>query len=792
MKASNKYKGLTLALIAAGCIMDCHHGYAATTNKQITTNKSKKKVVNVGEVSSSYNNNAISITKLPSDKKISESGQSILKVTKDQLDYMNPNAGGFQLAGRLPGVVVLGTNTNSGVGSNTININGFGVGTGQSVNSKFDSVQINFDGIPMNNPESSDGGFYSMELPIGRLFEGTSVIYGPGNPDSRWQNSIGATVNFIPIQPTSKANGGVSLSYGSYGSKTAFAYANSGVFADGWTATLAAGYTDGRVPGLEYNYPTKANMFYLKVRKTYKNGTNFSFGVYGTTGSYYSTPSIPVTPIAGYTINGYGVPGPLLSEQTSGFYSTETIPQSYFRYSDSVWLFYAKQHFTISKGSYISNKLWFRNSDRSHIGLGTYSGNTSPTLDEVYLPITYSIGDRATYSFTLPHNHFKTGAYLYFVNYTNPCWLFNQPVLHQSVQDFSWQANNTMAQMSEYGFIQDELDFLHNKLRITPGIAYAACQTSDTNNIPPTSELPNGETNGSYDYGSYTNFGGVEPSLSINWELFKDVYLYGYGAHTNANPNNREYGNEVGQYVNPNALGLTTNTDFELGVRYHTKKIFASLNYYHANVNNIVKGIEHYGSSTYPSGFKVGNAIYEGVNLQVNWAPVYWLNMYFSGNIQHPYYTKLTTSSGGSFAGNIPSGIPLQSFLFGINMKQIVGYGLLSENLDDHYIGETSMANLVTGDNTLRTPPYNLVNATVHYELPLNRVIPFGKSITFSLGIYNLLNRHYNQNESEGTGANIPGTSGLNPATGLPVSASGVFGTQGAPRTIYGTVSLKF
>jgi iron complex outermembrane receptor protein len=790
MKSSIHYRALTLALIATGIVAGTKYSHATTMND------SGNNGINVGEVSSSYNSNESSVTGLPTNKKIAKSGQSILKVTKDQLKYMNPSVGGFQLAGRLPGVVVLGSNTNAGVGSNTININGFGVGTGQSVNSKFDSVQINFDGIPMNNPLSSDGGFYSMELPIGQLFEGTSVIYGPGNPDSRWQNSIGGTVNFSPIQPSTKPDAGVSLSYGSYGSKTAYAYANSGVFADGWTAVLAAGYTDGRVPGLEYDYPTKANMFYLKARKSYSSGTNFSFGVYGTTGSYFSTPGIPVTPIAGYTVNGYMVPGQLLSEKTSGYYSTETIPESYFRYSDSVWLFYAKQHFALSKTSYINNKIWFRNSDREHIGRGVYSGDTSPTLDENYVPITYQIGDRITYSFMLPHNHIKTGAYLYFVNYTNPCWLFNQPVLHQGVQDPSWEADNTTVQMSEYGFIQDELDFLDKKLRITPGIAYAAYQTSDANLFPPTSQLPAGEMNGSYDWGSYTNFGGVEPSLSINWEAYKNVYIYGYGAHTNTNPNNREYGNEVGHYVNPQALGLTTNTDYEVGARYQSKSIFASLNYYHAYIKNVVKGIEHYGSSTYPSGFKVGNAVYNGVNMNVDWTPLYWLKLYFSGNIQHPYYTKLTTSDGGSFAGNIPSGIPFQSFLFGIEMKQLIGNGLLSENIDDHYVGEASMANLITSDNTLRTEPYNLVNATLHYMLPIKNIVPFGKTITFSLGVYNLLDRRYNENEEEGSGANIPGT-GINPATGLPgtglpVSTSGVFGTQGAPRTIYGTVYVKF
>ncbi len=779
MKSKIRLKSFTVAFFATGLFADAGLSYAAGTVQN---------GINVGEVSNNVTAETESTKKqlidIPSYAEIAKSGESILKVGKSQLGYLSPSAGAFNLAAKLPGVVMLGSNTNSGLGSNSININGFGVGTGPSVNSKFASVQINFDGIPMNDPLGSDGGFYSMEIPIAQLFKGTTLIYGPGNPASRWQNSIGGTVNFVPIQPSANPKGGVSLSYGSYGAKTAFAYADTGIFAGGWTIALAGGYTDGEAPGLEYDYPTKANMFYLKAKKLYHGGDHISFGVYGTTGSYYSVPGIPVTPVAGYTTNGYDVPGPLLSEATSGFYSTETIPQSYFRYSDSVWLFYSKQYFKISKNSSFKNKIWFRNSDRSHIGLGTYDGDTSPELDETYLPIFYGIGDRGTYNYHFSNNNVKVGAFLYYTDYTNPCWLFNQPVLHQTIADASYETNNSLSQIEEYGFMQDELSFFNNKLIVTPGIAYAAYQTNDNNLVPPNGSpllSPIGY-NGSYDYGSQTNFGGVEPSLAVNYEVAKHIYLYAYGAHTNVNPNNREYGNEVGFYVNPEALGLTTDTDFEFGIRYKSRKLFSSINYYHSDVHNIVKGIYANGSDLFPTGFKVGNALYQGVDLQVNYTPFYWLKAYASGNIQHPYYTKLLTSSGQSFAGNVPSGIPLHSFLIGFEVRKLIDGGVFSTNLDDHYIGPAAMANIITGDNTLKTEPYNLVNLSFGYKTPfLNQFIPGTKYITFKLGIYNLLNRKYNEGESIGTGIDVPG---------IPDNA--VFGNQGAPRTIFGTLAIKF
>ncbi|WP_172437745.1 TonB-dependent receptor plug domain-containing protein, partial [Acidithiobacillus marinus] len=480
--------------------------------------------INVGEVSNNYASNIEN--KRIDKKKIAKSSQSILSVSKNQLQYMAPNAGAFQLASRLPGVQVLGSNPSSGVGSNSLNINGFGVGTGPTVNGHFNAIQVNFDGIPLSNPLSGDGGFYSVEVPIAQILNGVTVNYGPGNPDSRWQSSIGGTVNFLPVQPQKNASFKVGSSFGSYGSQTQFAVAKSGLFGDGWTAVAAFGHTNGRVPGLEYNYPTQAYVFFGKLTKTSMSGDRYSLGLYLSRAKYLAVPSIPITPLGGYTVNGYGVPGAPLSEQTSGFYSTETTDQSYFQYTDNIWLLYAKQHWLLSKNSSIDNKVWFQHSHRVHVGHGLYNGDTSPTLDEYYTPIFYSIGDRIKYSTNISNNHIKIGAYLYYINYKNPYILYNAPVLHESVGNFYYDADNDTSQISEYGYIQDTIDLLKDKLKITPGIAYAAYQTSDANLLPPTgSPLLNGVVNGTFDSGVETSFGGFEPSLGINYQVIKNLYL---------------------------------------------------------------------------------------------------------------------------------------------------------------------------------------------------------------------------------------------------------------------------
>ena len=777
-------KPLLVAIAATGALNITVMAAAQAGVTAPTTSAPTRGAINVGRVSAGLALNTLDkASKKVDSSNYAESAQSKLAVSSDQLKFMAPNVGAFQLAGRLPGVVVLGSNPNSGVGSNSLNINGFGVGTGPTVNTHFNAIQVNFDGIPLSNPLSGDGGFYSAEVPIAQLLSGVTVSYGPGNPDDRWQSSIGGTVNFIPVQPSSKPSVKVSTSYGSYGSQTELAIAKSGLFANGWTAVAGFGHTSGEVAGLEYNYPTQANVFYGKIEKLSNNGDRYSFGFYTSRAQYLSVPTIPLSPLGGYTVNGYNVPGAPLSEQTSGFYSTKTPQQSYFQYSDNMWLLYGKQHWKLSEGESINNKVWFKHSHRVHIGHGTYYGDTSPTMDEYYPPIFYTVGDRLGYTAKMSNNVIKLGGYLYYMNYKNPFILYNAPVLHESVGNFYYEADNDTSQLSEFIYGQDSISLFDRRLQITPGVAYAAYQTTDANLLPPTgSPLLPGKINGTYDSGVFTSFGGFEPSLGVNFQALKHLYVYGYAARTNANPENESYGNEYTFYVDPQKIKLVNNTDFEIGIKYKRKDIFASVNYFHDQVINMVEGIYANGTALFPTGYKLGNALYQGVNFQISWTPVYWLNVYASANVQHPYYTKLETNSGGNFSGNILSGVPLRTFLVGLSYKKIVGSGVASVNLDDHYIGAAGMANPITGDVTLRTNPYNLVNLTLGYKTTIfDKYIPALKYMGFQLGLYNLLDRKYNESESIGSGINEPG---------LPANA--VFGTQGAPRTIFGTVTMKF
>ncbi|MBU2738892.1 TonB-dependent receptor [Acidithiobacillus concretivorus] len=791
MKLRTRKNKLIITLLAAGLLeavtLSAHADMTETT-KKLNAKNTNKSAVSVGEVSKVDNTlgtNEIILKNMSAIPKenITNSTQSQLQVGKEQLSFLSPAAGGIQLAVKLPGVYVSGSNPTGSVGDNALLINGFSVGSysNSSATPNFNSIAVTLDGIPMNNPLSGDGGWYSTEIPIANLLSSTNIIYGPGNPDGRWQASIGGTLNFIPVQPSLKPKVKITGSYGSFDTQTESFNASTGLI-NGWTGIIAGGYTSGNVPGLEYSYPYRAYAFFAKALKFFNGGDRVSFGAYGVNSYYLDPATTPLTPIAGYTTNGYGVPGPLLSEATSGFYSTETPQQSYFYYRDNSAIFYSKQHIEISKLSSIDNKIWFRDSWREHYGSGNYNGTSSPTMNEYYTPNNKTYGDRVKLAFNLPHNELTFGGYIIQHNYHSKWDLFN-PIYGTSINNPNTKNDVDMTQTNENIYLQDKLHYLHDTISITPGIAYAAYQTTLKNLYPATDSLnANGVINETLARRIHTNFSGIEPSIGFNWCAYNGISFYGNIAYTNENPNGESYGDYYEIYLNPNLIKLTKNLDFEGGIRFHDKGLFLNLNYYHDQVKNQIYGLYAQGTNFAPTGYELANSLYQGLNLQIHWKPIYDLMIYATANIQHSYYTSLNTSNNKSFSGNLIASIPLHLFSIGVSYEHMEYGGLAKINLDDKYVGSAGMANPITGDVTLRTNPYNLVNLNLSYKTTLiKRVLFFAQYADLRLGLYNLLNRHYNVDESVGSGEIEPG---------LPNNA--IFGYQGAPRTIFGSLSLQF
>ena len=98
---------------------------------------------------------------------------------------------------------------------------------------------VTFDGVPLVNP--STGLWQSNQIPQLDLIQGIRVIYGPGNPESRWYNDLGGQIQLIPLQPSKYMGGFFDLSYGSFNSRNLFVAFNTGDI-KGWRTVVAAGW----------------------------------------------------------------------------------------------------------------------------------------------------------------------------------------------------------------------------------------------------------------------------------------------------------------------------------------------------------------------------------------------------------------------------------------------------------------------------------------------------------------------------------------------------------------------
>ncbi len=779
---TRKLKPLRIALLLAGyfgCLPLAHAAGMTTATSSGASNP-----INVGEVSRSTNpvltkkeQQIKKVDTLYKQKNVFKATQSELFLSKKSKHYVSPVGGAAQLLTMAPGVHIMSQNPATGAGRDTITINGMGIGWWSGITYR-NQIMALFDGIPMNNQTSNDGQWNTSQIPILGLIHGVNLIYGPGNPNNRWYDSIGGTIDYVPVQPTDKANATVGLSYGSNDSAVTYFRANTGLM-DGWATVFGGGYTTSNSPTTSYTFPEHGWAAYLKTAHVFNRGFA-AFGFYMEKTLSGHSFQIPVTPVAGYSVNGDNVPGQPYSQATSGFYSVVS-PNLWYKYDvvDS-YLLYGKQGYEFSKYVKMKNKLWYRYAHRLHQAyFDYYSANINPETVEHYNPSDSTFGDKINFSVHLPYNLVEFGGFFSDQRYHTTISLYN-PVLGTSQNDPHAFNNDVLTSVFADLYLQDTIHLLHNRLRITPGVAAASFNTTMANlGAPSTPSLINNTLTPS----ASTTFARLEPSVGINYRITRHIAFYGNYAMTYQNPTDLAYGAYLPSIAiqSDKKIQLTKNEDYEAGLRYLSKTLNLNLNYYHDFLTNLLNGVFGSGLGSFnDTGFSLGNAVYNGVNIAASWQPFYNVHVFGSANIQHSYYTKDFNSGGVSFAGYSLSGIPKYSFTVGASYKLMVPGGALIPRIVDHYYAAQTLFDNVTGGPTyLSTVPYNLLNLSLSYKTYLlNRLLPGVKGAIFTLSGYNVLGRQYESAEEISTGYQAP----------TPV----IFAYPGAPAQVFFSAALKF
>jgi hypothetical protein len=118
-----------------------------------------------------------------------------------------------------------------------------------------------------------------------------------------------------------------------------------------------------------YAWPSKN--FAGTSRRARVSATAVSFGGYIGDGHGWRPTPIPLTPVPGISVNGQDAngnpnPGPLLSQQTTGYYSA--LNQNVWAKDDynRTWLLYARQNLRLDAITMLHNLTWYRQGNRLH------------------------------------------------------------------------------------------------------------------------------------------------------------------------------------------------------------------------------------------------------------------------------------------------------------------------------------------------------------------------------------------------------------------------------------------
>lgn len=748
------------------------------------TSKDNNKSVNVGTVSArteqgksannSFENHVLS------REKLFKSSQSVDTISKDELNLFSPSMSGVQALSLKPGIQINGYDSSSGTARSTISMRGVKVGW-SSVPGDLETngITAEFDGIPLNSLIQGTG-WHSVEIPLGQLLSGVNVLYGPGNPKDRWYDSIGGTINFIPVQPSRVPYASISGGYGSNQSQVYTAIASTGEH-DGWSAVIATAYAHShsfRVSS--FNTPTRANQVFAKLVKTFSLG-KFSLGAYWQRNDEYRPNMIPISPIPGVTIYGLNKDAPLYSQVSSGFYSA--LDRSIWFKNNIIenYIAYAKFHLRLDRSIALSDSFWYRHGRILHyrINTGFADGST-----EYYYPYSETYGNRLVIDASLPlKNSLSVGGYIINSNTVNRYRGYNE------LQGTSYD-NPSAISFGEFentfisAFVQDSYEPGKN-LRIVPGVQFIQYGTNFfDNNLSESSKFPNAGYNTNPN--TSRTFDRISPSIGINFSPIKSISSYANYSVTYQNPTAGNYNN---QQTDLPALKPIKSTDYEFGFRisrdqlFGLRKIFASVNFYNDVLSNETIPVTLSNNPTVTT-FGYGKATLTGINLSLHANINQSWSSFVNASYLHGYYNDYySTTNNQSYNGYPVTDSPYLTLVSGVRYQRYFHGNNFVLNLWDQYYGHSYLFdNNVGAPTRQKIPGYNLLNFSLTVDnIGIRRIIPSVKMITLSLYLNNILNRKYNATEYVTSGGYFGGN-----------SAGAILANPGSPRSVFVDAKVRF
>lgn len=745
----------------------------------------------------------------PSQQDVFKSDQTLRVLGRKEMDAVGPLAGAPQIISMAPGANVTGYGP-TGQTKATIAINGINQGWGGYGGYTYPgSLGVTLDGIPI--VDAASGLWPSASLPQTEMFQNTNVTYGPGDPANRYYTDIGGSVDFVPVQPASKAHLDAYLSGGSYDQKNLELNAVSGLW-HGWSAAFAGGLGDGnnfRVGPDGFANPSRDGALYVKTTKSFQTGI-FDVGGYYARAGGYRAQIIPMTDVPGLTMQGLDVPGAeLYSQATSGFYSTLPF-DNYNKYDvDQLGMVYAKEIFLLTASTGVQNQTWYTNEFRLHRRTNDLY-ITPNQVNEYNNPRQNTIGDQLLVSEDLPHNKISEGGYFVHDIYNTRNNFFD-PALGGSgsgqIVNIGGKIRSTYFVQDNFaGFVQDDFHPI-GSVSITPGVRFdrfavnsysgtlqdftfapgvlatltSHCVLTGASFTP---DVPVVTVDQGSSCGSKAARTGVEPSISGAFQPWSWLSFYGSYAKVYRSPS-LGGGGGLFQSLDPATNYILASAIYTQGgfkVHFpsigHVKNVLLGASYYHLRYANEQLSVELGNGNVINTS---GSSWYQGVNAYFDVDPITDLRVFTNLNGESAQYTSFY--SGGVFFGGLPVPyVPTTTWNSGFNYTvQRKDHAILFPQLWFQLVGPQHIfdnCGLVSGACTTAAPSHLTMPAYETANLSLSLPIKF---LTFDVDLQNMLNRRYNVYEYISSGGYY-GTS----------SAGYTFAYPGAPITVYGTLEFHF
>jgi outer membrane receptor protein involved in Fe transport len=670
----------------------------------------------------------------------------------------------------------------------------------------FDSAQFTqtFDGIALNDifnaGASNEASVKNNVLITGQEIAAVNLYRGINNPANNSYDSLAGTIDYVPVTPSDTRGGQISGNAGSFNTL-------------GYSAQFNTGKIDGFSNVIEFSHESTSG--WLENDKDSENNFYDAFNQdTGPTGKIYGN----------FTYNenngeeAYDIPSPLIQKFGPNFQYPQNIYNEPLQDTDYLAILGTTQALnditTLDVKAFFGADNFQRNafSNPNYQGTGYYIPNkdVSHTDTTFYGYYGQEAGIQPKLTVALPFNTITVGGnytlgHLHSIEFYSNADPTPQilPYTAKGGNDI-WDEHDVRTEYSVY--IQDEIDLLDDKLKITPGVKYLYANTKDHDDL-------------GYDYDNAGSVSGtahyISPTAGLSYEFLPDTVLYGaYGQNIEFPTIDAFYGSvnpeeANGNYYNgvePVHLEPEHVTDYEAGLRYSNKPIGfnGAFGVYLENFDDtFIDSVDPVTNVDIESNG--GKSTYKGLELQAaeDFGHPH-LNGTdlgdFTGLFNYSYnvavfdssFTVSTVGENNSASsttvnkGSQVALVPRDIVNFELDWSQN-GWGA---GADARYVTAQYLDELSGVAGNLKEPAYFTLDLNVSKTIPLVHM-GIAKSVKFQFNIDNALDRRYDAYAYEETYSTPTGAPSIyNAPAGKKVPYASI--EEAAPQAFYGSVTISF